>query len=561
MSQSPTIVARAPRWAAPLLALLACLLVASTWPVFGHIWDEPEHIAVGLALIDRNEYLYDDQHPPLARLAAAIGPHLDGARAPIDTGPGPGMNGEEAGRQILYHSSASYDRLLTLARLGMLPFLVVLIFAVWQWMWRYHGAAVAWLASAFLLSTPVILGHAGVVALDVPVTALCTLSFYVLLRWLESPSLGRAALVGLVVGLAVSTKLSALPFIGLAGLALLAAHLLCTRRAVPRPPLRPRVGGAAIALLIALLTVIAVYGPHLVYLTTPDLAPSKALNALVGDSGWLHDAGYRLAARLPVPLGVQEVPLNILGVEWHNSHGHHAFLLGQTDLMGWWYFYPVALAVKTPLPLLLLGLTGLTLLALRGWRERSVPLLAAPLCFTVIFVFCCSYSHINIGVRHVLVLYPLLAIGAAAATAALWARYRAGAVRAALAALLLWQFSTLAFAYPDYLAYFNAFGGDHPERILVDSDLDWGQDLRRLSVELARRKVRSVSLAYMGTADLTREQLPAFQLLAPGQRASGWIAADMLSMKEQPDGYAWLASHTPVTRVGKSIDLYYIAPR
>ncbi|HMI38123.1 MAG TPA: hypothetical protein VK505_10920, partial [Steroidobacteraceae bacterium] len=224
MSQSPTIVARAPRWAAPLLALLACLLVASTWPVFGHIWDEPEHIAVGLALIDRNEYLYDDQHPPLARLAAAIGPHLAGARAPTDTGPGPGMNGEEAGRQILYHSAASYDRLLTLARLGMLPFLVVLIFAVWQWMWRYHGAAVAWLASGFLLSTPVILGHAGVVALDVPVTALCTLSFYVLLRWLESPSLGCAALLGLVVGLAVSTKLSALPFIGLAGLALLAAH-------------------------------------------------------------------------------------------------------------------------------------------------------------------------------------------------------------------------------------------------------------------------------------------------------------------------------------------------
>jgi 4-amino-4-deoxy-L-arabinose transferase-like glycosyltransferase len=561
MSQSPTIVARAPRWAAPLLALFACLLVASTWPVFGHIWDEPEHIAVGLALIEHGAYRYDDQHPPLARLAAAIGPYLAGARAPGDASQDGGMIGEEAGRQILYHSSASYDRLLTLARLGMLPFLVVLVFAVWQWTWRYHGATAAWLASAFLLSTPVILGHAGVVALDVPVTALCILSFYGLLRWLESPTLLRAALLGLAVGLAVSTKLSAVPFIGLAGLALLTAQALCTARARSRPPLRRRVGGAALALLIAFLTVIAVYGPHLIYLTTPDFAPSKALDALVGNSGWLHDAGYRLAARVRVPLGVQEVPLNILGVEWHNSHGHHAFLLGQTDLMGWWYFYPVALAVKTPLPLLLLGLTGLGLLAWRGWRERSVPLLAAPLCFTMIFVFCCSYSHINIGVRHVLVLYPLLAIGAAAATAALWAKWRGRAARAALAILLLWQFSTLASAYPDYLAYFNAFGGEHPERILVDSDLDWGQDLRRLSLELARRRVPSVSLAYMGTADLTREHLPPFTLLAPGQRASGWIAVDMLSMKEEPDGYAWLASQTPVTRVGKSIDLYNLAPR
>jgi hypothetical protein len=535
--------------------------VASTWPVFGHIWDEPEHIAVGLALIDHSVYRYDDQHPPLARLAAAIGPHLAGARAPGDARQDGGLTGEEAGRQILYHSSASYDRLLTLARLGMLPFLVVLIIAAWQWMWRYHGATVAWLGSAFLLSTPVILGHAGVVALDVPVTALCVLSFYCLLRWLESPSLARAALLGLVAGLAVSTKLSALPFIVFPALALLAAQVLCTPHAAPRPPLGRRIGGAALALLLALLTVIAVYGPHLIYLTTPDFAPNRALDLLVGNSGWLHDAGYRLAARLPVPLGVQEVPLNILGVEWHNSHGHHAFLLGQTDLMGWWFFYPVALAVKTPLPLLLLGLTGLGLLARRGWHERSVPLLAAPLCFTVILVFCCGYSHINIGVRHVLVLYPLLAIGAAAAAAALWAKWQGRVARAALAALLLWQYSTVASAYPDYLAYFNAFGGEHPERILVDSDLDWGQDLRRLSHELARRQVPSVSLAYRGTADLTREHLPPFTLLAPGQRASGWIAVDMLSMKEEPDGYAWLASQTPVARVGKSIDLYYIAPR
>ncbi len=476
MSQSPTIVARAPRWAPLLLALLACVLVASTWPVFGHIWDEPEHIAVGLALIDHSVYRYDDQHPPLARLAAAIGPHLAGARAPGDASQDSGMNGEEAGRQILYHSSASYDRLLRLARLGMLPFLVVLIMAVWQWTWRYHGATVAWLASAFLLSTPVMLGHAGVVALDVPVTALCILSFYCLLRWLESPSLARAGLLGLAAGLAISTKLSAVPFIACAALALLAAQVLCTSHAAPRPPLGRWVGGAAVALLIALLTVIAVYGPHLIYLTTPDFAPNRALDLLVGGSGWLHDAGYRLAARFPVPLGVQEVPLNILGVEWHNSHGHHAFLLGQTDLMGWWYFYPVALAVKTPLPLLLLGLTGLGQLAWRGWREHSVPLLAARLCFTVILVFCCSYSHINIGVRHVLVLYPLLAIGAAAATAALWARWQGRAARAALAALLLWQFSTVASAYPDYLAYFNAFGGEHPERITLEALQPLGED-------------------------------------------------------------------------------------
>jgi hypothetical protein len=117
------------------------------------------------------------------------------------------------------------------------------------------------------------------------------------------------------------------------------------------------------------------------------------------------------------------------------------------------------------------------------------------LSFATILVFSCAYSNINIGVRHVLVLYPLLAVGAAAATRVLWQRaaVMAGptrrALQGAIAALLLWQLATPVYSYPDYLAYFNFIAGEHPEEILVDSDLDWGQDLRRLSQELARRKV------------------------------------------------------------------------
>ena len=538
-------------------------MVASTWHVFGHIWDEPEHIAAGMALLDRDQYPYDNQHPPLARLAAAIGPYLAGARLPANAYVDSNGSGVEAGRQLLYHSHLSYDSVLGLARLGMLPFLFVLVCALWKWARCFHGLPSAWVASGFLLSTPALLGHAGVVALDVPVTAMCILSFYLFIRWLQDPSLWRGAVLGLAAGLAISTKLSALPFIGCATLALSVAHVLCTPRDILRTPLPTRamtiVGSGLLALLIVLLTVVALYGPRLIYLTTPDFATNRALDSLAGQSGWLHDMAYRIAAQVRVPLGVQEVPLNILGVEWHNAHGHQAFLLGQTDLMGWWYFYLVALAVKTPLPLLTIGLGGLSFLGVRGWREHSMPLLAAPLCFVSILLFCCLYSHINIGVRHVLVLYPLLAIGAAAASVTLWERFRTGPVRWGLYALLAWQAVTMITAYPDYLAYFNVLAGDHPERILVDSDLDWGQDLRRLSLELARRKVPSVRIAYLGTADLTREHLPPFKMLEPGEHATGWIAIDMLSMKKERDGYAWLAGAQPVQRVGKSIDLYFIA--
>jgi len=525
-----------------VLAVLACLLVASTWHVFGNVWDEPEHIAAGLSLIDQGDYRYDNQHPPLGRLAAALGPQLAGARLPANSSP----SGEQAGRDILYHSSASYDTLLTLARAGMLPFLLLLALAQWYWVRENFGAAMAWLSTLFLLSTPAILGHAGVVALDVPVTALCVLGFWLLQRWVVAPTLKRSIALGVAAGLAVSTKISAIPFLALSGIVMLAAQLLLNLGALSnREILREKLrygGGALLALVLAIVICIAAYGPNLVH---------------------VPGIGMR------VPLGVQELTLNIRGVEFHNAHGHPAYLLGETDLMGWWYFYLVALAVKTTIPMLLLGIPGLAWLTWRGIRARQLGQMVPGLVFATLLIFCCLYSHINIGVRHVLVLYPLLAIGAGAAALALWQRSlaptartlaRTGA-RALAAVLVLWQFATLVTAYPDYLAWFNAFAGAHPERILVDSDLDWGQDLRRLSQELARRQIPEVYLAYRGSADLTREHLPPYKPLAPNQQVTGWIVLDMLSLKESNHGYDWLLNYQPLQRIGKSIDLYYLPPR
>lgn len=397
------------------------------------------------------------------------------------------------------------------------------------------------------------------VALDVPVTAMTILTLYLLLRWFESPTVAAAARLGVAAGLAVATKMSAVPFIGVAALSLMALRLLFTPRAPLRWLLPRRLATAALAALLTVVITVGIYGPKLVYLTTPDLALSPALNFLTGDRGALHDLAYRFAARVPLPLGFLMVPTNFLGVEWHNEHGHLSFLLGHTAANGWWYFYPVALAVKTPLPLLLLGLYGLGLLTLRGWRSADIYLLAPAACFTSILVFCCLYSHINIGVRHVLIAYPLLAIGAAYAIVSGWQQWHSRLARPALAALLLWQVSMLVIAYPDYLAYFNPIAGQHPERILVDSDLDWGgQDLRRLEQVLAARRVQQLWLGYQGTADLSRERLPPFMPLKPNQPVSGWVAITMITLQENQAGYGWLTRYRPVQRVGKSIELYYI---
>src|SRR5215471_13405373 len=78
--------------------VLACAFAVSTYSVFGHTWDEPEHLAAGLALVDTGEYPYDTQHPPIARVAMALGPYLAGAHSYGNPGP----SGEQEGRDILY---------------------------------------------------------------------------------------------------------------------------------------------------------------------------------------------------------------------------------------------------------------------------------------------------------------------------------------------------------------------------------------------------------------------------------------------------------------------------
>jgi len=123
--------------------------------------------------------------------------------------------------------------------------------------------------------------------------------------------------------------------------------------------------------------------------------------------------------------------------------------------------------------------------------------------------------------------------------------------------VLLWQFSTLWRAYPDYLPYFNE-AVRNPQQILVDSDLDWGQDLWRLEQRAAELNIPKLHLAYRGTEVLSKEPLPPFVVLPPRQVVSGWVAVSVLARTRNPADYAWLNAYEPLERIGTTIDLYYI---
>ncbi len=561
------------RLALALIILGACLLAAGSWRVYSNTWDEPEHLAAGLELLDRGRYEYDTEHPPLARVLLALGPWLAGAHS-FDTPP---PEGTPEGIHILY-SGGHYWRYLTLARLGTLPFLALLLLGTWLWARRlFETPRAALLPVLLLLCVPPILGHGALASLDIAAAATILLALYALQRWLVTARLTDALLFGLAAGVAVSTKFSSVPFIGLALLLLAPAQAVVgSWRGLPAAPQSPaamaargaarwqlRLAGLALAALAMLVPLYLVYGPRASNPAGVALRFNWALSYLLQRPGLDHQLGA-LLSKLWLPRELEDLVNGVVAVKAHNDSGHRSYLLGQVRLTGWWYFYLVALAVKTPIPLLAAGPLGLGCLARRGWQRRD-SWAAAPLMVVIaILTFACAFSRINIGIRHILILYPFLALGGAYVTVRAWQRITAWPrTRAALAAgatllaIMAWQLSTVWRAYPDYLPYFNEAVA-HPERVLVDSDLDWGQDLYRLEVRAAQRKIPRLSLAYRGTADLAREPLPPYQILPPGRPVSGWVAVSQLARTRNRADYAWLDAYTPLERIGRSIDLYYI---
>lgn len=514
------------------LVLLGSARIVSTYAVFSHTFDEPAHIACGMEWLKRGVYRYEPQHPPLARVAAAIGPALAGGTAHGN----PGKWAE--GLAILY-DGAHYDRTLALARLGILPFFWLACLVVYLWGRKYLGEPGAALAVLIFTLLPPILAHAGLATTDMAVTALVGAAFLAAMHWCERPSLGRSLVFGASVGLAVLSKFSALAFIPVSLSGALLCHLIVDRPAIGA--LRSAARARLPTLFLAALTAFYVV--------------------------W---AGYRFsfghvaftALRLPFPefyAGVQEVV-------HHNRDGApYAYLLGRQNDSGWWYYYFVVLAVKTPLAFFGLLAAG-TVAAVRRRFARGLWLALA---FSGSILLFCLFSRINLGVRHVLVLYIGFSVVAAAGVAALLERarqWRAGAWIAGI--LLLSLAASSVLAHPDYLAYFNVLAGAEPERILVDSDLDWGQDLKRLGVRLRQLGVRELAFSPYFPVDLQAQGFPPVTPSDPWQPAPGWNAMSVTVLhlmvaetrNKRPDLHLWAEGIKPTEKVGKGMLLWYFPP-
>ena len=522
---------RAWRVVALAVVIAGALVVASTYLAFSNTYDEPAHIAAGMQRIASGRYDYDIRRPPLACLGAAIGPYLSGDR------PFGAASADDEGARILGRG-AHYRTTLALARLGELPFFLLLCGVLWTWGRRLtdeRGGAIAVLLTA---TNPNVLAHAGLATTDIALAATMSASLFAFVAWLDSPYWATSVALGAAVALAATTDYSALVMLMLA----FPAIYLTRGRATSRAAVFADIPRWKATLVIALACVAAIVCGWAVY-------------------------GFQRG-----PLGSVTVPApdwfrGLWSFVTDSSPARPAFLFGQRSSSGWWYYYPLALLVKTPLPLLMLAVLGVAagardLVRRDGWHTAA---LAAG---TAAIVAAATIGGDDSGVRLVLPLFGLLALLGTVAVAELWERSATSTparrlVHAAVATTLALAAIVPMRIHPDYLAYFNPLAGDRPEMILVDSNLDWGQDLYRLGDVMKRMRIDSVAVAYYGSASFDAAGVRHARALAAAERPTGWIAASqtMLAGVGGDGAFEWLNELQPVGRVGASLVLYYVPPR
>ena len=559
---------------AGLLALQAALL---SWGAFSYspTWDEPAHVVSGVAYWTHGDFSIFRVNPPLTRLVGALpviaaGAKTEWARLDHDRERRPemilaldfvGANGEEI------------FRLVTLARLAIIPLVLLGGLACFGWAHELHGPLSGLFAMALWTASPMVLGHGSLATADASAAALGVSTAWLAWRWTRRPTWCRALVCGAALGLALATKSSwiFLP-------ALIAACWALTRPwGAAGRSLRSETLQLVTLLLGSLLLLNACYGFQGALRPLGEYSfRTETLSGLRLDEDNAFQRGNRFSgsilARLPVPLpsdfllgldeqaGAYERPMN-------------SYLDGELRRGGWRSFYVRGLLWKLPLGTLALLVLALVASALRrdewspGWRVEAWTW-APPL---ILLALLSSHAGRTMHVRYMLPLIPFLAVFVARLARGLSGgapRPRRTVALVGVGLLACVAAASLS-ASPHWLGSFNLLAGGSrggPEHLL-DSNVDWGQDLLHLARWLERHpEARPLSLSYYGFVDPRLAGIEA--VLTPARPSPGWHAVSVNFLHGLPfwapdlhGGYvnfdprrvAWLRDEQPVARIGTSI--------
>jgi hypothetical protein len=584
------------------LAIATALLTAMGIAMFAGVFldsdtvDESYHLASGYSFLKTGRLPAVTEHPPLAQVISALPLLLFDLRLR----PAVSSSSEEVdrwtnGSAFLYDNRVPAETILAAGRSAKVLLTLAFGAVIAWWTRRHFGAAPALAALLLFAFDPTFIAHGHLATTDVA----AAFGFFAgCMAWngfLARGDWRSALLCGIVTGLALAVKYSALllPVLYaywylIHGLQQAAALEPDAGKLPPRWRCSPRHFARSMAILLAGLfaALYVSYGFETRPLLPPELS-DKPLSTVLAENHYTASLGALLLrhvdmarvvdkAALDLPIPVPTFLRGLLNISHHNAVGHTAYLLRQTPSTGgWWYYFPVVFGVKTPtglLALLLLAVAAGAPMVLRSGPRAAVykVLRARPEWYALtippfVYFLISTTTHINVGVRHILPVYPFLLVGAAAM---LFARHRPGLpafFRWAAAVCLALVAVESAAAFPRYISFFNWASGGRSQgwKYVVDSNLDWGQDMKRLQAYLERRgSGGNVCLATFSPAPPSHFGITAHPVprSAGDARAQGCLLVASLSvLYEWPplDGsYDWVKRLQPSDVVGDSFRVY-----
>ncbi len=459
-------------------------------------WDEPDHIYSGY-MSWRGDFGLNPEHPPLVKFVAALPLLPMQLNVPEMQDRPYRLQAVLGGRDFIFHNDA--DKIVFRAQMTASLFTLLLLVIAFLAAREMFNTTAGFLALGLLVFDPTLLAHGALVTTDAAQSCFLLASIYGFYRYVQSPSAGRLMIPGIAAGLALASKHSAVLVFPML---LILAGVEIFRQEPANSGSQPSAGKRAARYVTAL----AIIG----------LMSVAILWAAYGFRYAARENGLHLNPPMEAQLGKVPSPtqakilrefarFHLLPESYIYGFAHvlfsaddfNSYLFGTSYPHAVWFYFPVAMLVKSSLTFLILLAISVWVIAsgrLRMRRELAF-LLIPPLVYLAVSM----KSGMNIGIRHILPVYIFLAILIAGAASVLIKDSRRW--RYAVVLLLLFQAISVTRAFPNCIGYGNeAFGGPkNVWRYVSDSSADWAQQLHAVKRYTDERHLQNCWFVYFGT--------------------------------------------------------------
>jgi hypothetical protein len=585
-------------------SILGIMLALSISVALGDaaIMDEVAHIPSGYSYVKYHDFRLNPEHPPLLKDLAGIPlQFLDVAFPTDEKFWTTDANGQwDAGSTFLYLPGNNTESILFWSRFPIILIALALGFMIFKWAKELFGVKAGLLALALYTFDPNILGHDHYVTTDLGIAAFSVFAFYFFTKYLKNPGWKTIIFAGIFLGLAALAKFSSVLLFPVMGVALILYAIFRKEKlnfSFLGSGKIKRFWLQKIYLYIAtFIVILAIHGLliGLVYELNIYKMPTEKIHQLIdtqlgGGTKQLVSPYLHKMADNTVLRPYSQYLVGFFMVFGRVAGGNTTFFFGQVTNQSFRAYFPLVFLIKETLPFLILLLfsiaVGATMLLKNNlpsfpkkiWRNIKNYLddhIAefSMLSFIALYAYVSITGNLNIGFRHLFPILPFMYILIAKEVSAFAARIGKSYVKLFWTIVLLltaWLIAETAFAYPNYLAYFNQTvgGSKNGYKYVTDSNVDWGQDLKRLEKFVSDNNIQKIRVDYFGGGD-SRHYLgeKAIMWHSGLDQEPGWYAISATFLQNslyykitegKPD-YEWLRERTPYANVGGSILIYKI---